>query len=91
MADERSRTRVFDKFTTLPRVLALNDFFLDEGYNISVFHTIQINPGEKPQELHYDDGSCQLPRPRRPMGTAIMLGECIAPQSQDFRRRCSLG
>lgn len=82
---------MFDKFTTLPRVLALNDFFLDEGYNISVFHTIQINPGEKPQELHYDDGSCQLPRPRRPMGTAIMLGEYIALQSEGVRCAYSLG
>lgn len=37
----------------LPRVLALNDHFLDPGYNISAFHTIQINPGEKQQALHY--------------------------------------
>ena len=37
----------------LSRVLALNDYFLDPGYNISAFHTIQINPGEAPQSLHY--------------------------------------
>jgi hypothetical protein len=60
---------------------------------ISAFHTIQINPGEKAQELHYgkiipwtkravgiltireDDFFCQLPRPRPPMGTAIMIGK----------------
>jgi hypothetical protein len=47
------RTRVFDKFCILPRVLALNEYFLDPGYMISAFHTIQINPGEKAQELHY--------------------------------------
>jgi hypothetical protein len=48
-----SRTRVFDKFTILPPVLALNDYFLDPGYNISAFHTIQINPGEVAQSMHY--------------------------------------
>lgn len=47
------RTRFFDKFCMLPRVLALNDHFLDPGYNISAFHTIQINPGEKQQALHH--------------------------------------
>ena len=47
------RTRAFDKFAVLPRVLALNDFFLDPGYMISAFHTIQINPGEKAQGMHH--------------------------------------
>lgn len=37
----------------LPRVLALNDYFLDTGYNITAFHTIQINPGEANQDLHH--------------------------------------
>ncbi|KAF9895006.1 hypothetical protein FE257_004630 [Aspergillus nanangensis] len=48
-----NKTRVFDKYTTIPRVLALNDYFLDPGYNISAFHTIQINPGENRQALHH--------------------------------------
>jgi hypothetical protein len=42
-----------DKFCILPRVLALNDYFLDPGYQVSAFHSIQINPGEKAQELHH--------------------------------------
>ena len=39
-----NKTRVFDKFTVLPRVLAMNDYFLDESYQLSAFHTISINP-----------------------------------------------
>ncbi|KXL50578.1 hypothetical protein M433DRAFT_158085 [Acidomyces richmondensis BFW] len=67
------KSRVFDKFTTLPRVLALNDYFLSPGYLISAMHTIQINPGEEPQELHHDDGFCHIPRPRPPLGSAIIV------------------
>jgi hypothetical protein len=68
-----NKTRHFDKYTILPRVLALNEYFLDPGYNISSFHTIQINPGEKPQDLHHDDQFCSIPRPRPPLGTAIIV------------------
>jgi len=68
-----NKTRVFDKFTMLPRVLALNDYFLDASYLLSAFHTITINPGEKPQALHHDDGYIQFPRPRLPFGAAIMV------------------
>lgn len=68
-----NKTRVFDKFCMLPRVLALNDYFLDSGYLLSAFHTITINPGEKAQALHHDDGYIQFPRPRLPFGAAIMV------------------
>lgn len=68
-----NKTRTFDPFTIIPRILALNDYFLDEGYQITSFHTIQINPGEKGQELHHDDAFCHFPRPRGPLGTAIMV------------------
>lgn len=68
-----NKTRVFDDFTIIPRVLALNDYFLDPGYQITSFHTIQINPGEAGQELHHDDAFCHFPRPRQPLGTAIMV------------------
>lgn len=67
-----NKSRVFDKFTVIPRVLELNDYFLDPGYLLSAFHTIVINPGEKAQNLHHDDGYIQAPRPRRPFGSAIM-------------------
>ena len=68
-----NKSRVFDKFTILPRVLALNDYFLDPGYLLSALHTISINPGEKAQALHHDDGYIQAPRPRPPFGAAIMV------------------
>ena len=68
-----NKSRVFDKFLIIPRVLALNDFFLDEGYLLSALHTISINPGEKAQALHHDDGYIQFPRPRLPFGSAIMV------------------
>lgn len=48
-----NKTRVFDKFALLPRVLALNDYFLDPGYNITAYHTIVIQPGESTQDLHH--------------------------------------
>lgn len=38
-----NKSRVFDKFAVIPRVLALNDYFLDPGYLLSAFHTISIN------------------------------------------------
>lgn len=48
-----NKTREFDKFALLPEVLELNKYFLDPGYQLSVVQTIQINPGEKAQELHH--------------------------------------
>jgi hypothetical protein len=68
-----NKTRVFDKFLIIPRVLALNDYFLDEGYLLSALHSISINPGEQRQGLHHDDGYIQFPRPRMPFGAAIMV------------------
>jgi len=55
-----NKSRVFDKFTIWPRVLALNDYFLDPGYLLSALHTISTNPGEKAQALHHDDGYIQF-------------------------------
>lgn len=68
-----NKSRVFDKFATLDRVLALNDFFLDRNYLISALHTISIQPGERAQALHHDDGFIEIARPRAPLGTAVML------------------
>jgi len=68
-----NKTRVMDKFCILPRVLALNDYFLDPGYLLSAFHTISINPGEAKQALHHDDGYINMARPRLPFGAAIMV------------------
>ncbi|KAK7409489.1 hypothetical protein QQX98_008339 [Neonectria punicea] len=67
------KTRVFDKFCLLPQVLALNEFFLDDDYLIYIMETIVINPGEKNQVLHHDDGVTRLPRPRPPVTAATMI------------------
>ncbi|KAI9713446.1 MAG: hypothetical protein M1820_000828 [Bogoriella megaspora] len=68
-----NKSRKFDDFCIIPRVLALNDYFLDPGYMISVLQTIQINPGEKAQPLHHDDAYTGLPRPRDPLSTGIVF------------------
>ncbi|KAF4459514.1 phytanoyl- dioxygenase family [Fusarium albosuccineum] len=68
-----NKSRVFDKFATNPEVMALNDYFLDPGWLLSLFQSICIQPGEDPQALHHDDGYVTLPRPHRPFGTAIMV------------------
>ncbi|CRG83580.1 putative protein Mb3657 [Talaromyces islandicus] len=68
-----NKTRKFDKCCLFDRVLSLNDYFMLEGYGLSATSSIQINPGEKAQLIHYDDGYTYLPRPRPPMSTAIMI------------------
>ncbi|KAF4976230.1 hypothetical protein FZEAL_7068 [Fusarium zealandicum] len=68
-----NKSRVFDKFTIHPSVVALNDYFMDPGWLISVFQSINIRPGENPQTLHHDDGYTTVPRPHRPFGSAIMV------------------
>ncbi|KAF5542816.1 phytanoyl dioxygenase family [Fusarium phyllophilum] len=67
------RNRVFDKFVLHPDILGLNDYFLDQGYLLNAFHSINIQPGEDPQTIHHDDGFITIPRPHRPFGTAIMV------------------
>ncbi|PTB38218.1 uncharacterized protein TrAFT101_011679 [Trichoderma asperellum] len=68
-----NKTRVFDKFCLIPQVHALNEFFLDDDYLIYIMETITINPGEKAQVLHHDDGVIRLPRPRPPVTAATMI------------------
>ncbi|KAH6692245.1 phytanoyl-CoA dioxygenase family protein [Plectosphaerella plurivora] len=68
-----NKSRVFDKFIIHPKVEALNGYFLDPGFLLSNFQSINILPGEEPQTLHHDDGYATLPRPHRPLGSAIMI------------------
>ncbi|KAK7710486.1 hypothetical protein SLS64_000176 [Diaporthe eres] len=68
-----NKSRVFDKFAAHPSVVALNDYFMDPGWLLSVMHSISIQPGENPQTLHHDDGQITIPRPHRPLGSAIMV------------------
>ncbi|KAK2678664.1 hypothetical protein RAB80_007404 [Fusarium oxysporum f. sp. vasinfectum] len=68
-----NKSRVFDKFVLHPDVLGLNEYFLDQGFLLNAFHSINIQPGEAPQTIHHDDGFITIPRPHRPFGTAIMV------------------
>jgi hypothetical protein len=63
-----NKSRVFDKFALHPDVLTLNDYFLDPGYLLNSFQSINIEPGETPQTLHHDDGYVTVPRPHGPFG-----------------------
>jgi hypothetical protein len=62
------KSRVFDKFALHPDILAINDYFLDPGYLLNSFQSINIQPGEEPQTLHYDDGYITIKRPHAPFG-----------------------
>jgi hypothetical protein len=68
-----NKSRVFDKFALNPDVLALNDYFLEPGYLLNSFLSINIQPGEQAQTLHYDDGYITIPRPHSPFGTVRNL------------------
>jgi hypothetical protein len=67
------KSRVFDEFAINETVLKLNDYFLQENYLLTSFHTVTIQPGEKEQSMHTDDGLINLPRPRSLMGTVSPL------------------
>ncbi|KID90814.1 phytanoyl-CoA dioxygenase family protein [Metarhizium guizhouense ARSEF 977] len=68
-----NKARCFDQFALHPAVLALNDYFLDEGYLLNALHSVNIGPGEAAQRLHHDDEYVTVPRPHRPFGAAIMV------------------
>jgi hypothetical protein len=68
-----AKSRVFDKFCTIPTVRALNDFFLDEECLLYIMESIVIQPGEKAQLLHHDDSPTRIPRPRPAVTAATMI------------------
>lgn len=67
------KSRVFDDFPIHPIVSALNDYFLQPNYLLSTFQTVIINPGEKEQAIHTDDGLVPIPRPRPLLGIVSRL------------------
>lgn len=62
------KSRAFDCFPIHETVLKLNDYFLQPHYLLTSFHTVDIGPGAKQQEIHTDDGLIALPRPKPLMG-----------------------
>ena len=55
-----------------PLVLALLDRLLMPNYLLSQLQVIDVLPGEVRQPLHHDDGFYPLPRPRPPVGAALI-------------------
>jgi ectoine hydroxylase-related dioxygenase (phytanoyl-CoA dioxygenase family) len=58
------RGRVFEEIASDARLLAILDQLLLPNYLLSADHAICILPGEKAQNLHFDDGFYPFPRPR---------------------------
>lgn len=59
-----SRSPVFADLVEHPVALAALDRVLTPGYLISAFLAILVHPGETAQDMHFDDGFVQQPRPR---------------------------
>jgi hypothetical protein len=59
-----SRSPVFADLLEHPVALGALDRIMTPGYLISAFLSILVHPGETPQDLHFDDGFVQHPRPR---------------------------
>ena len=58
------RGKVFEDSASDPRLLSILDRLLRPNYLLSANHAICIYPGEKAQNLHFDDGFYPFPRPR---------------------------
>jgi ectoine hydroxylase-related dioxygenase (phytanoyl-CoA dioxygenase family) len=58
------RGAVFEEAASDPRLLAILDRLLLPYYLLSADHAICIYPGERAQNLHFDDGFYPFPRPR---------------------------
>ena len=59
-----SRSPVFANLVEHPTALGALDRIMTPGYLISAFLAILVHPGETAQDMHFDDGFVQQPRPR---------------------------
>jgi ectoine hydroxylase-related dioxygenase (phytanoyl-CoA dioxygenase family) len=55
-----------------PVVLAMLDQLFMPNYLLSQLQVINVLPGEVRQPLHHDDGFYPIPRPRKPIGAALI-------------------
>ncbi|KAG9238426.1 phytanoyl-CoA-dioxygenase-like protein [Amylocarpus encephaloides] len=67
------KSRALDCFPIHETLLKMNDYFLQEHYLLTSYHSVDIGPGERSQEMHTDDGLVHLPRPRPLMGIGTMI------------------
>jgi ectoine hydroxylase-related dioxygenase (phytanoyl-CoA dioxygenase family) len=68
-----AKTRCIDRVADHPRLLGLLDKLFLPNYLLSQAQIINILPGEAAQLLHYDDAFYAWPRPRPPLGAAIII------------------
>jgi len=68
------KSRAFDCFPIHDTVSKLNGHFLEPNCLMTSYHTVVIEPGEKEQLIHTDDGLISLPRPRPLMGIVSWTG-----------------
>ena len=60
------------ELVTHPRVLAILDALLLPGYLLSANLAINLLPGETAQDIHFDDTSTRVPRPRPAIGVSAI-------------------
>ncbi|HVP29823.1 MAG TPA: phytanoyl-CoA dioxygenase family protein [Myxococcota bacterium] len=63
---------IFERTALHPRVLALCDRWLQPGYLLTASQAIRIHPGEKAQDVHFDDAFYPIPRPRAPVSMSTI-------------------
>lgn len=66
------RGKIFEDVACDPRLLAILDRLLMPHYLLSADQAICIYPGEKAQELHFDDTFYPFPRPRRAISISVI-------------------
>ncbi len=66
------KTLALNPLVEHPLILALLDRLFMPNYLLSQLQAINILPGEVRQPLHHDDGFYPIPRPRPPIGAAVI-------------------
>ncbi|KAH8591270.1 phytanoyl-CoA-dioxygenase-like protein [Bisporella sp. PMI_857] len=67
------KSTAFYDFPIHDTVWKLNEYFLQPHFLMTSYHSVVIEPGEKEQLIHTDDGLIPLPRPRPLMGIGTMV------------------
>ncbi len=66
------KTLALNPLVEHPLILALLDRLFMPNYLLSQLQAIDVLPGEVRQPLHHDDGFYPIPRPRPPIGAAVI-------------------
>ena len=66
------RSRVFDPLATNRLVIAVVEAHLDDQIQLSEASTVTLEPDQRAQVLHHDDGCYPMPRPHLPLMVSVM-------------------